>query len=241
MFDHTQDIYDLVYEGMGRDYRAESQRLREILRDHGIDSTGGRRPRLLDVACGTGRHLALLEDFDRVGLDLDPGMLEIAGSNCPEVRLVEADMRALDAIGSEPAFDVVSCLFSSIAYMANTAELGQAISAMAERLRPGGVLLVEPFIEPGDYVHGYLDPFLVESPERSVTRMSSTRLEGNTMHLDLHYLLGDSKGVRYFVEPHILTLFERDEITEAMNAAGVTTTYLEDGLVGRGMHVGIRI
>lgn len=247
MFEHSQDLYDFIYTTMGKDYLREAEQLRGILAAHGFEpGAGARRPRLLDVACGTGQHLARLDEFDRVGVDLDPKMLEIARERTSDVVLLAGDMLDLDpkmfvtAEHPDGAFEVVACLFSSIAYLADTDELQQAVAGMAACLRPGGLLLVEPFIEPGQYRDGYLDPFLVESPDRSVARMSSTRLEGNTMHLELHYLLGDAGGVRSFVESHPLTLYERGEIAEAMTAAGLSAVYVEDGLMGRGMHVGVR-
>ena len=56
-FSVSQDWYDLIYEAQGKDYAYEVRRLRDVLRCLGIDAaTLGRRPRMLDVACGTGQH-----------------------------------------------------------------------------------------------------------------------------------------------------------------------------------------
>ena len=67
-----------------KDYPAEVARLEELV--EGRKRSSGNR--LLDVACGTGRHLELLRERYLVeGLDLDPAMLAIARERLPGVSL----------------------------------------------------------------------------------------------------------------------------------------------------------
>jgi len=66
VFTETADLYDLVYSF--KSYPEEAERLRGM-----VGREGGT---LLDVACGTGCHLALLAEHYRVeGVDLDPAMV----------------------------------------------------------------------------------------------------------------------------------------------------------------------
>ena len=70
---------------------------------------------LLDVACGTGRHLEyFVREASCVGLDIEPGLLAVAGRRCPGVELVPGDMTDFE-LGR--TFDAVTCLFSSIGYV----------------------------------------------------------------------------------------------------------------------------
>ena len=86
MFTQSQDLYDLLYEAMGKDYREESSALCQMIDGLGVvHSREGATPRLLDVACGTGRHLELLTSFDRVGIDIEPRMVAIASGGRPPV------------------------------------------------------------------------------------------------------------------------------------------------------------
>ena len=50
---------------------------------------------LLDVACGTGRHIIPLsiEGYDNVGLDISPNLLKIAKTRLSSIQLARADMR----------------------------------------------------------------------------------------------------------------------------------------------------
>ena len=109
----TADLYDLFYDF--KDYAAEADAIRNIVT---LRHPGART--LLDVACGTGRHLEhLRESFTVEGVDIDDGLLRVAADRLPGVPLDHGDMRDLD-LGER--FDVVTCLFSSIGYMQTVAD-----------------------------------------------------------------------------------------------------------------------
>ena len=111
----------------------------------------------LDVACGTGRHLELLRATfpDLAGVDLEPGLLEVARTRLPGVSLTRADMRTFE-LGR--TFDAVTCLFSSVGYLRDPDELAQAISRMAHHLSPGGVLVVDGWVKPDAWLPGIMGP-----------------------------------------------------------------------------------
>lgn len=241
MFTHSQKFYDLIYQALGKDYQAEAVILRQLLDRYGITSEAlGRTPSLLDVACGTGGHLEVLHDLDCVGVDLDPKMVAIARKRCPGVRVVEGDMQELNNDELGGPFDVVCCLFSSIAYMHDEAALGKAIASMVSCLREGGLLIVEPFLEPQDVQDGHTSAVFVDKPEMKVARMNVTRVVGKHMHLDFHYLVAESDGVQHIQEPHVITLFNNDTIAEVIRAQGLRCEFDPKGLWGRGMHLGSR-
>ncbi len=242
-FSVSQDWYDLVYEAQGKNYADEVRRLRDLLRGHGVDAASlGRPPRLLDVACGTGQHLARLPDFESVGVDVDPAMLEIAARRCPDTILVEGDMRTLDPGGLGAPFDVVTCLFSAIAYMTDLDALTEAIGAMARCLSRRGVLLVEPFITPDMVADGRPHAVFADHVDLKVVRMDVPRVRGRRLELEFHYLAADADGVEHRRERHELGIFSVDEIGEAFTAAGLRWSFDPEGLSGhgRGLHVGIR-
>jgi len=65
--------------------------------------------RHLDFACGTGRIIGLLKPItaESVGVDLSPGMLEVARTQAPGARFVQADITSDDVLGEE-TFDLVT-------------------------------------------------------------------------------------------------------------------------------------
>jgi SAM-dependent methyltransferase len=125
--------YDLIYAD--KPYAAEAAFVAQL--------TGAGGGRLLDVACGTGRHareFAAL-GFDVTGVDYNAELLAIARECNPGVRFQHGDMRAL-APPAEP-FDVVTCLFDSIGYPLGDEPIVAALRSLAGQLAPGGVLAFE--------------------------------------------------------------------------------------------------
>src|SRR5690606_20980199 len=104
---------------------------------------------ILDVACGTGKHLEFLQDhYDSEGIDLNNEILDIARKRCPQSTFHEADMINFQLLRK---FDVVICLFSSIAYVQTLENLYKAITCMANHLNPNGLLVIEPWITPENF------------------------------------------------------------------------------------------
>src|SRR5258707_3056830 len=74
-YEKSARIYDLLYVGTGiKDYRAEVAELNRL-----IEESCPTARTLLDVACGTGAHLAeLRRRYEVEGADLSPAMLRVA-------------------------------------------------------------------------------------------------------------------------------------------------------------------
>jgi len=230
MFSRSADLYDALYATF-KDYEAEVGRLRELI----AERVPGART-LLDVACGTGKHLELLrEHFEVAGLDLDPELLAIARERVPGVELHEGDMAAFD-LGRR--FDVVACLFSSIGYVRDEARLHAAIAAMAAHLEPGGLLIVEPWLPPEAWQEGHVAMLALDEPERKIVRMNRADREGDVSVIDFHYLVGTPESVEHFTEHHELGLFTDAQYREAFAAAGVAVEHDPEGLMGRGLYLG---
>lgn len=227
------DAYDLTYRLRGKDYAAEAAHLARVSRERHPGAAA-----LLDVACGTGQHLVHLRAcFPTVaGLDGSPAMLERARAKLPGVPLVLGDMRDFDL---RRRFDVVTCLFSAIGYLASVSELRAALAAMARHLVPGGVLLVEPLWRPEQFLDGHVAAEVLEHGGQTLSRVSHSSRAGRTARMEIHYLVADVTGVRHFAETHLNTLFTREEYLDAVAAAGCVAEFLPDGPAGRGLLVGV--
>ena len=214
MFDRTAHLYDLLYSF--KDYGSESAALVELIQARNQEATS-----LLDVACGTGRHLELLRASfpDVAGVDIEPGLLEVARTRLPDVPLTNADMRTFD-LGR--TFDAVTCLFSSIGYLVDPDELATAVARMAAHLAPGGVLVVDGWIKPDAWWPGInLHALAATSDAVAATRVSRTWREGDRTHLDMRYLIATPDGFDDAQEAHVLTLFSDEEYRRAFTAAGL--------------------
>jgi SAM-dependent methyltransferase len=218
VFTETADLYDLVYSF--KDYPEEVARLRAM-----VGREGGT---LLDVACGTGRHLALLAEHYRAeGVDLDPAMVELARAR--GVRAGVGDLLTLD-LGRR--FDVVACLFSSIGYVA---DLARAVERLAAHAAPGGVVVVEPWLAPEQIRFGHVGLLTAEADAVKVARMTSLHVDGRECLMEFQYLIGRPGAVEHRTERHRTWLWTRDEYAGAFAAAGLEAVLDEEGLMGRGL------
>jgi SAM-dependent methyltransferase len=233
MFSKTARYYDKVY-GAFKDYEAEADRLHVIIEEN--LRSGGRR--LLDVACGTGGHIAYLKQHFQVkGLDISPEFLEIARRKHPDVIFQQGDMVAFDLADR---FDVVTCLFSSIGYVKTLQNLRQAVSCMTHHLFPGGILIIEPWFTADTWHAPSVHADLVDEPDLKIARVNTSFVDGRLSYFDLHYLIATLEGTEHFVERHELGLFETEEMQDVLTEAGLDVTYDAKGLTGRGLFVGRR-
>jgi len=189
---------------------------------------------LLDVGCGTGNHLEFLRRHYRVeGLDLNPDLIEVARDRCPDVPLHVADMLTFSL---EHSFDVITCLFSSIAYVKTLSNLNQAVSQMAAHLNQGGLLFVEPWVSPENYWLGRITANFVDQAELKIAWMYTSEIEGTVSIFDINYLVGTPEGVSYFTERHEMGLFTVEEYKEAFCKAGLEVEFDPKGLFNRGLY-----
>ncbi len=233
MFSESADLYDLIYSGL-KDYGRETERIGELLRRvHPNART------VLDVGCGTGEHLRLLSErgYTVAGIDLSPRFVEIARAKVPAGDFTCADMVSFD-LGRR--FDIILCLFSAFGYVRTPENAARALQRFAGHLADDGVVVLEPWFEPGVMEHGRVSVQTAEAPGLHVCRMAFTSLNGRTSTLDLHYLIGAGDGIRHARERHELGLFTSAEMLGFFEGAGLAAELQPEGLTGRGLYVARR-
>lgn len=219
-----------------KDYRSESKRLETIARRFGRPG----RTTWLDVACGTGRHLEFLSRrHPTVGIDSSREMLRVARRRLPGVRLVLDDMRSFRL---KRRFDVVSCLFGAIGHLETKEDVRRTFANFARHLNPGGVAIVEPWIEPSAFRPGMIHLRTHEDPALTVVRFSSSSRQGNRSILHWHFLIGKpARGIRHYEVTDVGLLLSREALQQLMRNAGLQPRFLARGLMpGRGLLVGVK-
>ena len=132
--------YDLFYDQFGRPDVQEVEFFRQLFARQEVQ-------RVLDCACGTGRHLYLFQSFgcQVIGSDLSPSMLAQARKNLAahglDIPLHQVDYRDLPRHFEQP-LDAVVCLSSSILHMPDDQQVLRAFRSMRRVRRPGGILVL---------------------------------------------------------------------------------------------------
>lgn len=104
--------------------------------------------RVLDCACGTGLHVAMLarQGYEVTGTDVSDAMLELAEARLSAeglaARLVKARWSGLPG-ALEECFDAVICIGNSLPLAGDDSEVEAAIGGMYDVLAPGGVLVIQ--------------------------------------------------------------------------------------------------
>ena len=211
-------FYDEIYAE--KPYAAEARFVHEL-----AGSPGGR---LLDVACGTGRHARAFADlgYEVTGCDINEELLAVArAKEGDSIRFVQGDMRDLHVDGGP--FDLVTCLFDSIGYPQDNDGVIAALSCLGAHASPGGSVVCE-------LLHA---PALLSGASASrvrrwdlgargeLVRISETQLDVERMVMDVSYELivigADSTPAERARETQSNRFFSAPEMRLLAAAAGL--------------------
>ena len=234
MYKELAKYYDLIYSW--KNYEEEVERIKELIKEY--KKSEGKR--LLDVGCGTGKHLEYLKnDYSCVGMDLNDEMVAIAKQNIKEVKFMQADMIDFDL---KSKFDIILCMFSSIGYVKTYSNLIRTIANFSNHLEQGGVIIIEPWFTKSTYRVGYPGMTTYDGEDIKIARLNTTKIENELSLMEMHYLIVEkNEDVKYFVDRHELGLFEVEKFLDIMTTAGLKAEFLKDGLMKeRGLYIGIK-
>jgi SAM-dependent methyltransferase len=234
LYKEFAEIYDLIYSFI--DYKKACKKLFKLIKKY-KRSPGNK---LLDVACGTGAHLFYLQDnFICTGLDINADMLEIARKKVESATFIQADMITMNL---NEKFDVITCLFSSIGYTKTYENLKKTIDNFSNHLNPGGLVIIEPWLEKSKYHEGHISMTTFDGDDIKIARLNTTGLKDDLSTMEMHYLmLRKGEEVKYFKDYHELGLFDTEKTMEIMNRANLEGKSFKKGLmVERGLLIGIK-
>lgn len=135
------EYYDTIYAE--KPYVQEAAFVHACLQKYGVGKIG----RLLELACGTGRHALELEKlgYQIVATDSSPDLLAVAIGRAKELNSKTdfrlQDMRELSLV--DAPFDAAYCLFDSIGYVQSNEGVQKVLANVYRHLRPGGLFVFE--------------------------------------------------------------------------------------------------
>ncbi len=215
--------YSTVYEH--RD-EIEAEQIIEL-----IESVTGndRSRRVLDLACGSGRHAISFakRGYSRVtGVDLSPTLLREAESDSKafglSIEFLERDMRD---VPNEP-FDLVLNLFTSFGYFGEDSENEEVIRNVAGALSESGYFIIDFFNS------NFVRSHLVSHDERHLPdggRLEQTRWIENG-RVEKRLLIRQGEEAREYVES--VRLYDLAHFETMLQNAGLKLTNLFGSYTG---------
>lgn len=200
--------YDLIYEKM--DLNKESEFIKWAVEQHKT-SEGNK---LLDMACGTGRHADMLKDtFEILGVDINPEMLKIAREKLPDIKFIDGDMKNLDL---DDSFDVIICMFSAMNYNTIMEEFKRTIKNFYNHLHKGGVLIFDLGINQENWIEGLVSVDTVVDENLKLARICQSHLEDGIFNANFVFLIKENGKLDFDIDQHKLGVFRIEEVIDSL-------------------------
>lgn len=214
-YNQLAKYYDLLYQD--KDYPKEAQFIRQIIRRSHPNAKS-----LLDVGCGTGTHLHLLQENFRTlaGVDLSPQIVTEAKKKVPQARFVVGDMKTFCL---DQRFDVLTCLYSVFNYNLTPKEAQQTLKNFAAHLQPKGLLIITLYTPQN--TEKKLALHLGQDDQTQVAKINQFVYDPETKLETSEFLVLIKKGgkIDFFTETdHQLRIYGVKELTSLLKEGGFT-------------------
>ncbi|MBP6963381.1 MAG: methyltransferase domain-containing protein [Armatimonadetes bacterium] len=136
-YDPVAAYYDLLISWKAR-LRRERPLFARVFKEHKVR-------RILDTACGTGRHAFAFQDwgYHVIAADSSPEMVAKARKNAGDRPIAFVEAGFTELAKSDGMFDAVTCLGNSLPHVLSDEELDASLRSMYDVLVPGGAVIIQ--------------------------------------------------------------------------------------------------
>lgn len=224
-YDRLARLYDVMYTpATGHDRPAQAAWVDSRRKARGLPAA------ILDLACGTGAHLAAFAalGYSLRGADASEGMLAVARARVPEAELWRDTFEGFEATPPSP---LITCFFNSLAYQVGPAALGRALANIRRQMTPGGLLAFDLLCvdapRPVRQVKTYEDDDLWFS------RSFVGRPEGEAFLSEMVYVIAEGDQVEVLRESSRRGWFSVEAVARALEEAGLELLESGPGYLGQ--------
>ncbi len=220
-YEKIAHLYDLMYnETTGFDHAAEVSWVDEWREKCGLPKI------MLDVACGTGRHLTHFEalGYACFGVDASPAMLKIAEAKLSRTTLLRGYFHNFRLPTQVP---LITCFFNSLAYNQNLTELRLAFENIHHYLRYNGLFIFDLFCSESPR-----QVFNVKTIEANGLKFSRTFIGLPTdrgFQSTMHYVVFDGQTTEIIKETTLRGIFSEKTIKETLAECGFSLLHTRSG------------
>ncbi|KAA5544751.1 class I SAM-dependent DNA methyltransferase [Adhaeribacter rhizoryzae] len=225
-FEKYASFYDMLYQH--KDYKGEAAYIEEIINQ--FVNKNREHTQVLDLACGTGKHIFELyqQGYQVTGSDISTQMIEVAREkallNNFEISFYNHSFQEADKI--EGNYDCVISMFSAVDYLTNYRDQVKAFTNIYNLLADDGVFIFD-FWNGNTVVKEY-SPVKVlrkSNGDQEIMRISETKI--NTLNQDVWvkftcFLFENNLKSLEFTETHHLHYYYLPEIENLLTQCGFT-------------------
>ena len=182
------------------------------------------RPRkILEVACGTGALTELLGErgYEMCGLDRAEGMLTVARQKAEERHLdipfFQGDMRNFEL---QERFDAVLCIYDSINYVVDEAELESVFQAVSRHLDLSGLFIFDVTTERNIVQHFHGQTFAENQDDYSYMWKNIYTYHDKICRTALTFFIREGELFRRFEEIHVQKMFDVNTVKKLLKKTG---------------------
>ena len=222
-------FYNLLYND--KNYRKEANYISNLIKK--FSSEKFPQKKILDLACGTGRHAFFLEEsgYSVEGSDISAEMVTIARNTAKtlgkKIEFHNHSFQESNKIAGK--FDVVISMFSAIDYLTDYEDLRTTLGNVHNLLAEEGILIFDYWN--GNAVVRDYSPFKVlkkQSSGEKIVRISETNLDlfNQLANVKFSCMYFDKNSkMQEFEETHTLRYFYFDEIKTFLKLNGFEIVY----------------
>jgi SAM-dependent methyltransferase len=216
-FDVYAAFYDLLYKD--KDYKGEAEYIDQLINK--FSEKNKKNLSLLDLACGTGRHLQELyqKGYGNLsGSDISKSMIDLAKKNAESkkqnLQFFNYSFQESDKI--ENKFDIILSMFSAVNYLTTYVEQSKTLNNIHKLLNKDGLFIFDYWN--GNSVTKNYSPVKVlrkKDGDAEIMRISETNLDlinqDAQVKFTCNYMKKDTKIIE-FEETHHLHYYYFSEI-----------------------------
>lgn len=200
---------------------------------------------ILELGCGTGTHASCFAETGRnvYGVDLSPGMLDVARQNLEEAgpciaERVQFELGDIRTLALDATFDAAVSLFHVMSYQTRDEDLVASIASARRHIAIGSPFLFDFWYGPAVLKSGLMVRRReVEDDSVRVVRVATPTWRRTQSRVDVtyHFAVYDkSTGSKHeFDEVHSMRYFFQTELEEALQRGGFRVAKCAEWLTGR--------
>lgn len=236
IFNLYAKYYDLLYRD--KDYNSEANYIKKLINLYRPDCSS-----LLDLGCGTGRHIQSLAEsgINVSGVEISDVMLERAYENLKSngqlmegVRLYKGDIKK---IRLREKYDVIILLFHVMSYQTTNNDLLMTLKTIKEHLKDNGICIFDFWYGPA---------VLSERPEKRLKQLTDEylniyrtsipvmRINENIVEVNFQIDIKDKSGksLEEISETHVMRYLFKPELKLLLNIFNMSLIHIEEWMTG---------